>query len=135
MVGDRAKQCGGIEVTKKGWLAVSATAVALVLAASTFDAAQAHRGGGYRGGGGHFAARSYSGRSFGGARFIARSNFVRAAPFRHRHVRRGFVGVPLAYGAYAYSYGGSCRWLRYRALETGSGYWWSRYYDCINGYY
>jgi hypothetical protein len=135
MVGDRAKQCGGIEMTKKRWLAVSATAVALVLAASTFDAAQAHRGGGYRGGGGHFAARSFSGRSFGGPRFIARSNFVRAAPFRHRHVRRGFVGVPLAYGAYGYSYGGSCRWLRYRALETGSGYWWSRYYDCINGYY
>ena len=45
-----------------------------------------------------------------------------------------FVGVPLVYGAYAYGYG-SCRWLRYRALETGSGYWWARYYDCINGYY
>jgi hypothetical protein len=53
-------------------------------------------------------------------------------------VRRVFVGVPLVYGAYGYGYGygyGGCRWLRYRALETGSRYWWARYYDCINGYY
>jgi hypothetical protein len=49
-------------------------------------------------------------------------------------VRRAFIGVPLVYGAYAYGYG-SCRWLRYRALETRSRYWWARYYDCINGYY
>ena len=118
----------------KRWMAVGATAVALVLVASTFDAAEAKRGGGggYRGGGGHFAARSFSGRSFGGARFVGPSRFAGA---RHRHVRGFAVGVPLAYGAYAYSYGGSCRWLRYRALETGSGYWWTRYYDCVNGYY
>jgi hypothetical protein len=108
-------------------------AFALVLAASTFDTAEARRGGGgwggYRGGA-HFAARS-----IGGPRFIGRSNFVRVAPFRHRHVRRVFIGAPLAYGAYYYSGYGNCRWLRYRALETGSRYWWSRYYDCINGYY
>ena len=75
------------------------------------------------------------GRSYSAPRFVARSSsFARVAPFRHhRHVRRVFVGAPLAYGAYYY--GSGCSWLRYRALETGSRYWWSRYYDCINGYY
>jgi len=117
---------------RRRWMAVGAAALALVLVATTFDTAEARRagGGGFRGVGGHFAARS-----FGGPRFVARSNFVRVAPFRHRHVRRAFVGVPLAYGAYYYSGYGNCRWLRYRALETGSRYWWSRYYDCVNGYY
>jgi hypothetical protein len=102
-----------------------------VLVASTFDTAEArHRGGGggWSGGGARFVGRSYS-----APRFVARSSFARVAPFRHRHVRRAFVGAPLAYGAYAY--GSGCSWLRYRALETGSRYWWSRYYDCVNGYY
>ncbi len=116
---------------KKAWVALGASALAIVLVASTFDPAEARRGGGggFRGGGAHFAARSFS-----APRFVARSSFARVAPFRHRHVRRAFVGVPLAYGAYAYSYGSGCRWLRYRALETGSRYWWSRYYACVNGY-
>ena len=47
--------------------------------------------------------------------------------------RYGVVGGPTsAYGAYYY--GNGCSWLRYRALETGSRYWWSRYYACVNGY-
>ena len=84
---------------KKAWVALGASALALVLVASTFDAAEArHRGGG--------------GWSGGGARFVgalvqrtalrsAVVSFARVAPFRHhRHVRRAFVGVPLAYGAY-----------------------------------
>jgi hypothetical protein len=124
-------------MTKK-WVALGASTLALVLVASTFDTAEARRGGGgggFRGGGGHsFAARSFSGRSFAGTRFVGRSNFASAGYGRHRHFRRGFVGVPLAYGAYAYG-GGGCAWLRYRALDTGSRYWWSRYYDCVNGYY
>jgi hypothetical protein len=124
-------------MTKK-WVALGASVFALVLVASTFDTAEARRaGGGFRSSGGHsFAARSFSGRSFAPSRFVGRSNFASAGIVRHRHhFRRAFVGVPLAYGAYAYSYGGGCSWLRYRALETGSRYWWSRYYDCVNGYY
>jgi hypothetical protein len=113
---------------KKTLVALGASALAIVLVASTFDTAEARRGGGWRGGGAHFSARSFS-----APRFVARSSFATVAPFRHRHVRRAFVGVPLAYGAYYY--GSGCSWLRYRALETGSRYWWSRYYDCINGYY
>jgi len=129
----------------KKWVALGVSALALVLVASTFDAAEARRGGGggFRaGGGGHFAARSFagrsfSGRSFAGARFVGRPNFAYGGygRYRHRHIGRAFaVGVPLAYGAYAYG-GGGCAWLRYRALDTGSRYWWSRYYGCVNGYY
>jgi hypothetical protein len=44
------------------------------------------------------------------------------------------VGVPIIYGVYYYYYG-DCDWLRRRALATGSGYWWDRYYACVyNGY-
>jgi hypothetical protein len=47
----------------------------------------------------------------------------------HRHgVRILFAGSPGLYG-----YGGSCRWLKVRALETGSGYWWKRYRFCVYG--
>ena len=120
---------------KKVWVALGASALAMVLVASTFDTAEARRGGGggYRGGGGFRSAGvHFSARSFSGPRYVAQSNFAGVAPFRHRHVRRAFVGVPLAYGAYYY--GSGCSWLRYRALETGSRYWWSRYYACVNGY-
>jgi len=52
-------------------------------------------------------------------------------PRHHRGPYRGFYyggGVP-----YYYGYGGydDCGWLRRRALATGSPYWWSRYYACI----
>jgi hypothetical protein len=48
-------------------------------------------------------------------------------PFRRRvFVRRAFfVGAPV-YGYYA-----GCAWLRYRALVTGSPYWWQRYRWCL----
>ena len=132
-------------MTKK-WGGLAASMLALVLVASTFDAAEARRNGsGIRSGGGHsFGARSFSGRSFAPYRSLGRSHIAGGGHVRHghrhrhhhRHIGRGFaVGVPLAYGAYAYSYGSGCRWLRLRALETDSRYWWSRYYDCVNGYY
>ena len=122
-------------MTKK-WVALGASVLSLALVASTFDTAQArHRGGGWSGGGARFVARSYSAPRFSAPRYVARSSsFAHVAPFRHRHFRRAFIGAPLAYGAYYYGSSG-CSWLRYRALETGSRYWWSRYYDCINGYY
>src|SRR5262245_45483496 len=50
---------------------------------------------------------------------------------RHFHHRVFVVGGPFAYGYY---YGDGCYWLKRRALYTGSGYWWDRYYACINGY-
>ena len=105
-------------------IAVAAGMLALLVVASVFDTAEARRGGG-RGwhGGGH--ARAFSGHAFHAGRSF----------HSHRFVRRGLVvGVPLAaYGAYYYA--NSCSWLRHRALVTGSPYWWSRYQDCLYGYY
>jgi hypothetical protein len=49
----------------------------------------------------------------------------------HRFHRGFFIGVP-AY-TYGYAYGG-CRWLRHRALATGSPYWWRRYRLCRHGW-
>jgi hypothetical protein len=50
--------------------------------------------------------------------------------FRRHHRRddrdRWFgFGRPYYYGDY-----GDCGWLRRRAIETGSSYWWRRYRDC-----
>jgi hypothetical protein len=70
------------------------------------------------------------------------SNFVRSTyhrpshshRFHHRHFRHApffFVGYNVGYG---YDYGYSCQWLRWKAAETGSRYWWDRYYDCIGAY-
>jgi hypothetical protein len=28
--------------------------------------------------------------------------------------------------------GGSCAWLRVKAIDTGSRYWWRRYRECIS---
>lgn len=51
----------------------------------------------------------------------------------HRgHFARGFgYGPWLGYGYYDGYYGADdCSWLRRKALETGSRYWWRRYNDC-----
>ena len=58
---------------------------------------------------------------------------------RHRGGRRFYGGYPYYYAApfaaYSYGYnGGGCGWLRRRAEETGSAYWWDRYEDCLDGY-
>jgi hypothetical protein len=47
-----------------------------------------------------------------------------------------FVTVPAVFGDYYYDdyYGDGCGWLRARAIYTGSGYWWSRFYDCVGWY-
>ncbi len=46
----------------------------------------------------------------------------------HGHYRRGYYGSGIAYVS-----GGGCGWLKVRALETGSRYWWARYEDCREG--
>ena len=38
-----------------------------------------------------------------------------------------------AYSGYGYSYGSPCRWLKRKAIHTGSPYWWNRYHYCIAG--
>jgi hypothetical protein len=44
---------------------------------------------------------------------------------RGRYGRRGFEFRP------GYGYRGDCGWLRRRALDTGSRFWWRRYRDCM----
>ena len=128
----------------KRLVALAAGTLAVLLISSTFDPADARRGGGGgRGysGGGH--ARAFSGRAFSAPRFYGGSSY-RARSFagghghihRHRHIRgRGFaVGVPLAaYGAYYYT--STCDWLQRKAYITGDRYWWYRYEACLDGGY
>ena len=46
--------------------------------------------------------------------------------YGHRYHRNGIV---LRFGD---SGGGGCYWLKRRALDTGSRYWWHRYHECRN---
>lgn len=52
--------------------------------------------------------------------------------FRGHHGRH-FRGFGYGYGFYDYGNSG-CGWLRARAIETGSRYWWRRYRACIEGW-
>jgi len=76
-------------------------------------------------------------RHFGGRKhFRAHKHLRSARHFRaHRHFRgRKHFHVHRFYGA-RISIGHSCRWLRHRAIVTGSRYWWRRYYQCRYGRY
>jgi hypothetical protein len=56
-----------------------------------------------------------------------------AGPHHHHHHGHG-IRIFLGGGGYGYAdYGRSCRWLKLRALETGSPYWWKRYRFCVYG--
>jgi hypothetical protein len=119
---------------------------------------QVARGGGRGGGGRGFGGRSggisrgYSGAGRGISRGMRgpgrgsvhrggrgpRAHYKGGGGKHHHHNRRRFRGYGYAapfvgYGAYYYGgYGDDCRWLRRRALTTGSAYWWDRYYACID---
>jgi hypothetical protein len=45
---------------------------------------------------------------------------------RHHYGRRGWEAGP------GYGYMAHCGWLRRRAIETGSRYWWRRYRHCVH---
>jgi hypothetical protein len=34
---------------------------------------------------------------------------------------------------YGYGYGPSCHWLKQKAIDTGSAYWWKKYKQCKYG--
>lgn len=96
---------------------------------------QAGRGGHGMGGGGHGIGGGHGGH--GGFGHGGHGGFGHGGGHHHHGHHghfRGFYGAPfVGYGAYyAYrDYGDDCRWLRRRALATGSPYWWDRYYACI----
>jgi hypothetical protein len=114
----------------------------------------AHGGGGF--GGGHFGG-GFGGHAGGG--FAHSPGFAHApggpapghfrgggishyAPRYSAHAYHGHPGYRhhqrrFVYGAYPYyagAYYGGCGYLRQRAVDTGSSYWWHRYEDCIAGY-
>lgn len=98
-------------------------------------------GGGFRsGGGGHRAFGGGGGRrSFGGGGgrrlFSGGGGYRSYGHRRHRHWRpsRGiyFAAPYVTYRSYSY---GSCRWLKRKAIRTGSSYWWRRYNRCRYNY-
>jgi hypothetical protein len=82
--------------------------------------------GGYGGGNG---PKSWPGKKFSG-------DYKDYGKHRGNHHRKfrgyAFYGYPYFYGYSGYS---SCDWLYRRAINTGSPYWWNRYYACRDGYY
>jgi hypothetical protein len=148
---------------KSKLIAMSAAIAALLLVASSVEQAAAQRGGrdgggpsvGGGGGRGPSAGPSISGgrgpsagpRFDGGgpgARSFSRNGsrgYSYAPRFddrdggRHGRRFRGdrFIhGAVPSYGAYEY---GPCSYYYERAVTTGSGYWWDRYYACAGGDY
>jgi len=107
-----------------------------------------HRGGGFRGGGrrgGSYRGRGDRGHSYrsGGRRAYRGRGGRRYHSYRrHRRYRHpGYVyldtpffyyGSPYYYDRYYYD--APCRWLRRRAVRSGSRYWWRRYRRCLYRY-
>lgn len=61
--------------------------------------------------------------------------FRRHGYHRRWHGPRIYIGPSYGYRSYGYrSYGYSCRWLKRKALWTGSSYWWRRYNRCRYGW-
>lgn len=65
-----------------------------------------------------------------GSKFYGRS----AGNYGHRHRGNRHFRSFAFYGPAVYGYGDGCGWLRRRAVETGSPYWWERYQACRGGY-
>lgn len=111
---------------KTALLASILSAAVMALAVGTAEARHGSAGH-WSGSGGH-----YSGGHWGHMRshsVVGRPHFA----FRHHHRHHRVFAVVGPYYA-DYGYGEGCYWLKRRALYTGSGYWWNRYYHCINGY-
>jgi hypothetical protein len=72
-----------------------------------------------------------------GAAVVAMTG-VLAAPAHAKkaniHIHLGVpVGVGVGYVGYGYGYGPSCYWLKKKAIDTGSTYWWKKYKQCKYG--
>ncbi|HMN38981.1 MAG TPA: hypothetical protein PKD49_14885 [Hyphomicrobium sp.] len=81
-----------------------------------------------RRGGRHFAhAPRFHGPRAHGPRFHHHRHH-----YRRRHWRPGLYWGPTI-GIYR-GYGNSCYWLKRRAINTGSSYWWRRYNACRYGW-
>lgn len=123
-------------------VALAAVAASMLLIGLPTPQADARPGGGSGGRGvsmgsmgGHGMRMGVVGRSGG----VNIRNNIRVGSVGRsgRNVHRGhwrgsvFYGVP-TYGFYDSGHydGGGCYWLKRRAINTGSRYWWRRYRDC-----
>ena len=122
----------------KAWMVSAAGALAVLLLVGSFDTADAYK----RSGGGWKPGPNFSGGGWkpkpnfsGGSINYKGGNWYKGNKHARYHKYR-FAGYPLAYYGYSnYDYwDNSCYWLRRRALNSGSSYWWNRYYACIDGY-
>ena len=123
-------------------------------AGGAFSGGGGRSGGVERGSGGDGGRGSISRGGSGGERSVDRSGSDRGVADRggrggrvagdragrgnyrggHRYSRdRGGVGIYLGpgFGYYDGDYDSDCEWLRRRALDTGSRYWWRRFRDCV----
>ena len=70
-----------------------------------------------------------------GAAVVAMTGAL-AVPAQAKSKVQIVVGVPLGNGVVGYGYGygyGSCHWLKEKAIDTGSAYWWKKYKQCKYG--
>jgi len=69
-----------------------------------------------------------------GAAIVAMTGAL-AVPAQAKSKVQIYVGVPLGIGVvgYGYGYGPSCHWLKEKAIDTGSAYWWKKYKQCKYG--
>ena len=128
----------------KAWMAPAAAVLGVLLLVGSVGTAEAYKqGGGWNGGGKVNGGVWKPGPNFSGGVWKPKPNFsgggykYNGGNFHkgYKHKYR-FAGYPLAYYGYSnYDYwDNSCYWLRRRALDRGSSYWWNRYYACIDGY-
>jgi hypothetical protein len=126
---------------KSALVAVGALALGLLTLPAMLQPADAMQG---RSGVGHvhvgMGPHIGSGPNWGtGPRHSNNVAFFHDHDHHHHHHHRGvfFVDAPLygyGYGYDYYDYGYDCRGLRWRAVETGSRYWWHRYRECLAYY-
>jgi hypothetical protein len=119
---DHAKTIMEVTMAKKLLAWVAATS-ALILTSGVTQSAEAKHGGHS---GGSSSAMSHSYRM--GAPYVKH-----AQVFKHKHVFRHHKRI-IVVGYNDYGYAGDCYWLKRKALYTGSGYWWNRYYACVEAY-
>lgn len=74
------------------------------------------------------AGRRHHHHRFHGGGF-RRHGFYGGHGFHRRHYYR-----PRFYVAPVYGYNSGCRWMKRKALYTGSSYWWRRYQHCRRGW-
>jgi hypothetical protein len=134
---------------KSSYVTMAVASAAVLALCANYEPAAAQKNGGHGGGhgggaavgsGGGGAGIRSGGRAFGGSPGVRSYSAPRVQSHvsqggggrsaRHFRGGRSFGYAP--YGVYdgGYSYGGGCGYYYQRAVETGSAYWWDRYYDC-----